>query len=287
LTQLRIIHARVAPASLKEMSSDNRAYRPCLLCAGHSGVEHYCQFGAHEYVRCGGCGLVYVDKLPTPAEMMGAYTGGGFRSLRRRLMAPFRKLRHHTGYAQSMERARQIFAFAHAALGQKHNAGLRFLDIGCNKGFLLCAALAHGADVYGIELVREIMIPFGNTYPRYRDHIYSEKLAAVADRIETGFFDLISAIDVVEHFEDPVSDMKHVHRMLKDGGVAVLQTPDAGCARAKQERCRWGALKPLEHLHLFDRANFVPFAGRVGFRDVRILDPFEEADGNFVAVLRK
>lgn len=100
-------------------------------------------------------------------------------------------------------------------------------------------------------------------------------------------FDLITAIDVVEHFEDPVEDMRQVHRLLGAGGIAVIQTPDAGCAQARQTGCAWGALKPLEHLHLFNRHNFTTFALSLGFQTVHTHEPFEQADGNFVAVLKK
>lgn len=238
------------------------------------------------YVRCGRCALVYVDRLANDDEMRTAYTGRWVRKLRRRLTAPFRRHTHHKHFNESMERARRIFEYAARHIDTVERR-IRFLDIGCNKGFLLAAGIERGADVYGIELVPEIMRPFCNSYPGLREHIYSEKLSEVAPGLGNEFFDLITAIDVVEHFEDPVADMRHVHRMLRVGGVAVIQTPDAGCEQSVRTGYEWGALKPLEHLHLFNRQNFMTFAKGLGFQNIRIDEPFEHADGNFVAVLKK
>lgn len=265
---------------------ENSRHRACVVCAGATEIAPYCTVDALAYVQCRQCGLVYVDRLATDEAMRGAYTGGVIRKLRRRLMAPFRKLHHHKHFEQSMERARRIYAFASSCVSG-NGGNVRFLDIGCNRGYLLAAAIERGARVFGIELVREIMLPFLNTYPALRDRIYSEKLSQVAPRLQSGSFGLITAIDVVEHFENPAEDMRTIHRLLKDGGVAVLQTPDAGCEQAKVTGSAWGALKPLEHLHLFNRENFVMFARTIGFHTAETYEPFEHADGNFVAVLKK
>ena len=269
-----------------DVISKDGGHRACLVCRKATEIALYCTVDSLNYVQCRQCGLVYVDRLANDEAMRGAYTGGAIRRLRRRLMAPFRKLHHHKHFGKSMERARRIYAFARAQAKEGRD-GIRFLDIGCNRGYLLAAAIEQGAQVYGIELVREIMLPFLNTYPALRERIYSEKLSQVAPQLEKGSFDLITAIDVVEHFEDPVEDMRTVYRLLRVGGVAVLQTPDAGCEQARATGCAWGALKPLEHLHLFNQKNFVVFAKTVGFHSAETCEPFEHADGNFAAVLKK
>jgi SAM-dependent methyltransferase len=240
--------------------------------------------GCH-YLHCTQCGLIYVDRFATAEQMLEAYTGGGFKSWRRRILGPFRKLTNVKGYAQSMQRAREIFAVASQAA--KPLANPQFLDIGCNKGFLLTAAIEQGYTVSGVELVKELIHPFINSYPQFRKNIYSEKFSVVAPQFGDGFFDLITAIDVIEHFEDPIKDIQEIYRVLKPGGVFVIQTPDVDCVQATSQGCHWAALKPLEHLHLFGRKNFPGFAVKLGFREVSIRDPFEEADGNFTAILRK
>lgn len=260
-------------------------YRKCLICGEQHNIQSYCNMQGCEYVKCGQCGHIYVDQFASQQQMLGAYTGGGLKSLRRRLLGPFRKLKHVKGFKPFMQRARQIYAFASAGLDAGHKN--RFLDIGCNKGFLLTAAIEQGCDVYGVELVKELIRPFINTYPQFREQIYSEKFSVVGNKFADEYFDLITAIDVIEHFEDPISDLQEIYRVLKKGGWFVIQTPDTACAEAKAEVCAWGALKPLEHLHLFDSENLKQLCEKIGFSDYSAHEAFEYADGNFVAIMKK
>ena len=259
--------------------------RPCIICQQPTGIEPYCAFDGLQYVRCSACGLIYVDNFADNEAMYKAYTGGGFKSFRRKLLGPIRKMGSIKGYSHFLQRARSIITFAkqYISLDKKRN----FLDIGCNKGFLLAAAIEQDCNVYGVELVTELIRPFCNTHPEFKHQVYSDKFCDVAKRFDDGHFDLITAIDVVEHFEDPLADLIEIHRVLKEDGVLIIQTPDIDCPQAATLGCDWGALKPLEHLHLFGRKNFQPFAKMAGFSEVSVFDPFEDADGNFVAVLRK
>lgn len=264
--------------------SDYQASRPCVIC-DVTDSHHYCSYKGLEYVQCNRCDLIYVDNFADNEEMYSAYTGGGFKSFRRKLFAPIRRMGSIKGHDHFLQRAREIFSFSKEQANS--NELKTYLDIGCNKGFLLAAGVEQGCDVHGVELVTELIRPFCNTYPQFKHQVYSDKFQDVAKRFSDQHFDLITAIDVVEHFEDPLSDLREVYRILKDDGIFVIQTPDIDCDNAKTLGCEWGALKPLEHLHLFGRQNFIAFAKKAGFTQVTVYDPFEDADGNFVAVLKK
>ena len=185
------------------------------------------------------------------------------------------------------ENGRAVYEFARSKCQASAEAP-KLLDIGCNKGFILAAAADDDVNVYGIELVEELILPFKNSYPQYKDNIFSSSFEHVVNQLDDNSFDMITAIDVVEHFQDPEQDLKSIRRILKQDGVFVCQTPDAGCKEATDLKCGWGALKPLEHLHLFDQENFTKFAKDIGFSRVEYeKKPFEYADGNFLATLYK
>jgi SAM-dependent methyltransferase len=100
-------------------------------------------------------------------------------------------------------------------------------------------------------------------------------------------FNAITAIDVIEHFEDPMRETAQIYRILKPGGVLLLQTPDTENPKARELKEKWGALKPREHLHLFNRRNLRRFAEKLGFKQADYFEAFDTEDGNLVAVLRK
>lgn len=259
--------------------------RQCIICGVDGATEQYCNYDDHLYLKCTSCGLIYLDTLQDPSELYSAYNGGFIKELRRKLTMPFRKIEGVKNFSISLERATGIMDFCSNLVEEK--AGIRFFDIGCNKGFLLLASLERGWDVYGEELVPELIRPLLNSWPELNGHVFSGRFCDVEKNLESNSFDLITAIDVVEHFEDPLSDMKAIWRILKDNGRVVMQTPDASCQRAINEGCEWGALKPMEHLHLFNCSNLGMLAKKAGFSAVECFLPFEEADGNFVVVLGK
>lgn len=268
-------------------SNQLASIRHCVVCGSPAPKTHYGLVEGHPYCRCDECGLIYQSFLPTNREFLDAYTGGALKTLKRRLLTPFLKLDRTSGYATGIKRARKIFNFAESLLGGEFGtrSNRRMLDVGCNKGYVLAAADERGFDVWGIEYVPELTVPFRNTYSQYRSQVFSQKLSELRGKLEQSSFDLITAIDVIEHFEDPVVDLKFLRSLLRKTGRLTVQTPDAGCENAIRQGPQWGAMKPAEHLHLFNQDNFTRFALDCGFGRVTFHPVFEEADGNFVAVL--
>jgi len=238
------------------------------------------------YLHCHHCGLIYIDQLLKTENLYKAYSGNFIKSFRRRLVAPFRKLKNYKNFEQQKQRAEQIIDFSIRHM-QTSGENKKYLDIGCNRGFNLAAAHEKGLNVYGIELVPELIRPFINSYPQYKSQIFSERFEDAKRQLAADMFDLITGIDVVEHFEDVVKDLQGIYDILKPGGMVVFQTPDTACEHAHKDKCQWGALKPLEHLHLFSGKNLETLVRRVGFSDYSLEREFEEADGNFVALMYK
>ncbi len=259
--------------------------RQCIICSEADTSEHYCNYDDGLYLKCSHCGLIYIDVLQEADKLYSAYNGGFFKDLRRKLTMPLRKIEGVKNFATSLQRAQGIIEFCSSQVAAKEK--LKFFDVGCNKGFLLLAGLQRGWDVYGEELIPELIRPLLNSRPELKGHVYSGRFCDVEKNLESNSFDLISAIDVVEHFENPLSDLKAIRRILSENGRVVMQTPDISCQRAVNDGCEWGALKPMEHLHLFDASNFAMLAKKAGFSKVECFPAFEEADGNFVVVLRK
>lgn len=260
--------------------------RSCFICDTSAKVQPYAHVEAQDYVRCSECGLIYVDTIKPPDKLYHAYDGGKLKAWRRKLVAPWRGFTQVRNFDKSMARANRIFDFV-AAQNQTLRSNPLWLDIGCNKGFLLAAAAIHHWQVYGVELVPELMQPFQRKFKAFAHNIFSQRFIDVQTQFNDNTFDVVSAIDVIEHFEAPRRDVSAIYRILQPGGLFIAQTPDGSAKQAEAFKERWGALKPLEHLHLFNANNFEIFARQLGFAEIKFFPPFEEADGNLVAVLRK
>ncbi len=102
--------------------------------------------------------------------------------------------------------------------------GLRILDIGCGGG-LLCEPLARlGAEVVGADAA-ERNIPVAKLHAEqsgleidYR-HTTAEAIAAGGER-----FDVVLAMEVVEHVADPQDFLTVCASLLKPGGLTIVST---------------------------------------------------------------
>lgn len=83
-------------------------------------------------------------------------------------------------------------------------------------------------------------------------------------------FDLVVAVEVVEHLENPTGFLRSISRLLKPTGFAILTTPNVDNAAARLKFFRSGTIRTMEenapehitpiHLDLFLRRT-VPSAG--------------------------
>jgi SAM-dependent methyltransferase len=76
-------------------------------------------------------------------------------------------------------------------------------------------------------------------------------------------FDLVTAIDVVEHVGDPVGLLECCRERLADAGRLLVVTPDAASIAARLLGRRWWHLR-LAHVGYFTRATLTDALGRAG-----------------------
>lgn len=93
------------------------------------------------------------------------------------------------------------------------------LDIGCGTGATMDALKSYGR-VQGIDLS---MLPL--SFSRQRGHERVLCASATSLPFPDGHFDLVTALDVIEHLVDDVAGLREIFRVLKPGGRAVLFVP--------------------------------------------------------------
>jgi len=102
--------------------------------------------------------------------------------------------------------------------------GKSALDVGCGAGLLAEPLARLGASVTAIDPAAELIAAA-------RDHAAGQGLAidyrvAAVETIE-GAFDLITAMEVIEHTADPQQFLNSIAQRLAPDGLLILSTPNA------------------------------------------------------------
>jgi 2-polyprenyl-6-hydroxyphenyl methylase/3-demethylubiquinone-9 3-methyltransferase len=103
-------------------------------------------------------------------------------------------------------------------------AGRRALDVGCGAGLLAEPLARMGAQVTAIDAAPE-------NIAAARAHAAGQGLAidyrAVGvESLGQGGFDLVTAMEVIEHVSDPAAFVHGLAACLADDGVMILSTPN-------------------------------------------------------------
>lgn len=131
----------------------------------------------------------------------------------------------------------------------------RVLDVGCGTGFNF-GMLAEFGRVEGVEPSQE-----GLDYCRARG--LSGVVQAEADALpfEDGSFDLVTALDVIEHLDDDAGALREFHRVLKPGGTVLIYTPALPVLYGEHDRI-------VHHRRRYMRGSLLRVLESGGFRVV-------------------
>ncbi len=119
-----------------------------------------------------------------------------------------------------------VFSQIEDALGAPMTEGaegaprdLRVLDIGCGAGATMDHLKRYGRP-HGIDL-SEIPLRFS----RRRGHQRLLRASATELPYDSESFELVTALDVIEHLDDDVKGLSEIRRVLKPGAPAVIFVP--------------------------------------------------------------
>lgn len=79
-------------------------------------------------------------------------------------------------------------------------------------------------------------------------------------------FDIVTLWDVIEHFPEPSEELCEINRIMTQGGILGIITPDIGAPIPRLLGKHWLELKRVpEHLSFFSAATLSAFLHRAGF----------------------
>ncbi len=137
---------------------------------------------------------------------------------------------------------------------------LTHLDIGCAFGYMIEAAKSAGYNSQGIEIspAADVAIKLG-----YNVHKLKLENAAFPE----DFFNLITAVDVLEHIPEPKRWLQECKRIIKKGGVLLLVTPNCSSLPSRIRKNKWPHYK-VEHLYYYSPRTLKRLLTDVGFDNV-------------------
>jgi 2-polyprenyl-3-methyl-5-hydroxy-6-metoxy-1,4-benzoquinol methylase len=198
----------------------------------------------HAIVECLDCGLVYANPRHDSGEMLARYQA---------VEDPL--------YVE--EREGRVLTFERHLLPLEKimppGDGRRLLDVGCHIGVFVQIAGRHGWDAWGVEPSQ-----WAAAQARQAGLNVLEGTMETAG-FEGDFFDVVTMWDVIEHLENPSTEVRQAFRLLKPGGLLVAHTMDLDSLFARLMGRRWPWLMEM-HLYYFTRKTLTLLMEQAGFQ---------------------
>lgn len=248
--------------------STRLSYFQCQLCSFRGAAPVRYDYGKHKIYECPLCGLLFLHPRPTPEELAEIYDGEQYFQHDSFYDGANENIYGYADYfAERMNKQEEyeiIVKHCQSALAGLGRAP-ELLEVGCGPGFFLSVAHQAGFAVRGIEFNRAIVESYGPKYPFPMEHCdFLEGECTPAS------YDCIVMLDVIEHFPDPFLAVERAVLMLRENGILVISTVDAGGigSRLLGERLE-DFRRVREHLFFFDRKNMAALLRREGLERIR------------------
>lgn len=153
----------------------------------------------------------------------------------------------------------------------KKRTPIRLLDVGCAVGVLVMVAQEQGIEAEGIDIAK--------TAVSYAKKLH---LPVFQGTCETWFgkkryrnrYDMITALEIIEHEEDPLRMMQIIWKMLRSDGTVAITTPNFNTIYRVIMGDNWVGYQHHEHLWFFTPESITRLFKQAGFSDIRVRRDF-------------
>jgi SAM-dependent methyltransferase len=226
-----------------------RACPACGSTAAAQQLENTDHISAERFdvVICASCGLGRTDPVPDDP-------------------APYYSIRYFgragVRFNPAMEALVRLARGARAAAIARRRPPGDILDVGCGRAIMLGRLRERGWRPVGLEASAEAVGQARKTPD------LQVRIAPELDKsgLHTASFDVVTLYHVLEHMADPFATLAHVHKLLRRGGLLVVEVPNLDSWQAWLTRGRWFHLDTARHLHHFGRRQLMEAALTAGFR---------------------
>jgi SAM-dependent methyltransferase len=230
----------------------------CPACRGQGAkrlLEVDYRRGQYRYCCCDHCASVFPDTFDETEGEVGGYQIGHAED--------DMGLKHYVEVGAGVE---SLISPITAVVPEPKGD---LLDVGCGFGFLVSAwnilSSGHGRG-HGIELAS-----YGHWGRELLGVDISHALLHENEAVRGRRFDYVFSAEVIEHVADPRTFLEQLDGVLKEDGILVLTTPDAGAIRAGQSSTvLMAALSPGAHQFILSSRQFERLLYGAGYRHVKV-----------------
>ena len=223
------------------ISNQNTA---CILCSS-ANIAAYKGYESVGLIKCNPCKFIFCKNIPSKDELNKYYTDSYERT---RYLSPI-----------------TISRFNELLEGfEKYRKTGKILDIGAGYGFFLEIARQKGWDVYGTEITDEAV-----THCKKKG-IKMSKGELQNISLEENTFDVIVAIEVLEHVNNPGEYIEHAHKALRKGGFFYITTPNFNAILRYHLRDKYNIIGYPNHLCYFTNKTLRKLVANYGFKTQKI-----------------
>ncbi len=224
-------------------------HKHCLICNSDKLKKLPRYYERHQLVQCQSCGLAFMENIPTLDELNNYYSQYSYAADDTGYFSPI-TVQNYNKLLDEFERFR------------KTN---KMLDIGCGRGWFLIEAQKRGWEVYGTEYSQEaIKICESNGLKMKAGKLES-------DTFEPGEFDVITSFEVMEHINNPVEEVRNIHKFLRKGGMFYLTTPNYNAYLRYNFKEEYDIFVYPEHLTFYSKSTIKKLLTENGFKSYKIL----------------
>lgn len=202
--------------------------RICPICGQSDYFDwYYPPLSPGPVVQCKECGFVYINLIQSskgliqegpvlfdrPAHLLES---SNLNDIQGSWEQPFIES-HMKELEAKKTNARDALAYIND-ITEHHSV---ILDIGCFCGVFLSVASEAGWDCYGIE---PLVTPAIHARGRYGLKVVTDTLRE--NTYPSDFFDVITAFQVFEHLIHPEKEIEKIRKILKPGGLLLIEVPN-------------------------------------------------------------
>lgn len=201
------------------------------LCCESTKLKMLKDYEKAYLVKCKSCGFVFSKKIPSENELLSHYN-----DYSRNDYLPPLTVKRYNELLDEME---------------SYRSTNNILDVGCGLGYFLEQAKLRGWNVYGTEFTDEALSICE------QKGINIEQGVLNTDWFGKGYFDVITSFEVVEHINNPRTELGNIREILRKDGLFYCTTPNFNSFSRFYLRSKWNVITYPEHLSYYTASTLI------------------------------